>query len=69
MNSEDTFWTRFFTLVTIIIVCAVFSITSCTMYRNNKISESIKDGKNPIEVACALGAEMGTTCIILSSKK
>lgn len=54
---------RFFSAcVTFVAVCALLSISSCTIHANEKIAEMVRQGKDPIAAKCAIWGEGNGIC-------
>jgi len=66
MDGDQRFWIKIWYAIITGFIAMVMSISGCTMHRNAKISEAIKNGANPVEAGLALGGDRDISAKIVS---
>lgn len=60
---SEKYWLKLWLGMFTALVLIVMSLSTCTMHKNSKISETIKIGANPIEVKIAFSNSAHTAWI------
>lgn len=65
MNQEDNkFWVDIWTIASVVIIVLIVSMSSCQMYKANKISKAIGQGIDPLEASLAFTTDNETLKIV-----
>jgi len=62
MDEEGKFWAVIWALVSACLVTIVVALYAYNVQRDDKLSQMVKSGADPIYAACSLGALRDQTC-------
>lgn len=65
---ENKFWIAVWGIIGIVVCTLIVSITLFNMSVNERISEMVAKGANPIQAACAINGSNGSGQAIICSK-